>query len=127
MSPEIWSIVSAVIVILIAIAAANRALRQEMNLRFGQVRQEMNERFGQVRQEVNERFGQVDQRFGQIEQRFGQMEQCIAGLRTEMVERFGELTERLGRVEGFLEGYALRRRAGKKRSDGEHGPVPPQP
>ena len=112
MSPEIWSIVSAAIVILIAIAAANRALRREMNERFGQ---------------VDQRFGQVDQRFRQVDRRFGQMDQCIAALRAEMIERFGELSQRLGRVEGFLEGYGLRKRAGGKGGDGEHTPALPQP
>ena len=119
MSPEIWSIVSAVIVILIAIAAANRALRREMNERFGQVDQ----RFGQV----DHRFGQVDQRFEEVNERIGGMGGRIAALRAEMIERFGELSQRLGRVEGFLEGYGLRKRAGREGGDGEHTPALPRP
>ena len=111
MSAEVWTVVSAAIVILIAIAAANRALRREMSERFG---------------EVNERFGEVDKRLGEVNERFDGVGERIAALRAEMIERFGELSERLGRVEGFLEGYALRKPAGRVRS-GEHGPVLPQP
>ena len=128
MSAEVWAIISAVIVILIAIATAHRGMRREMNERFGEVNQRIDglgERIAAVQLEMVERFAEVNER--------------IAALRTEMIEhisevneRFaalrGETNERLSRVEGLLEGvgYMLRKRAGKERSDGKPGPVLPQ-
>ena len=112
MSAEVWSIVTVGIVILIAIAASNRALRREMNGRIDGLGKRMDtlaESVTEVRLEMSERFGEVNER--------------IAAVRLEMAERFGEVTERLGRVEGLLEGigFAQRKRAGKVRGDGERG------
>ena len=105
MGAEVWAIISVGIVILVAMAASHRALRQEMNERF----REVNGRIDGMNSEMNGRFGELSDR--------------IASLRAEMIERFGELSERLSRVEGFLEGmgYATWKRANKEeRSDGEH-------
>ena len=136
MSAEVWAIVTVGIVILIAIAASNRALRREMS----EMRQEMNgrinelgERIAAVRLEMSERFGEMNERIAAVRQemseRFGEVNERIAAVRLEMVERFGEVAERLGRVEGLLEGmgFAQRKRAGKERRDGEQGPTLPQP
>ena len=111
MSAEVWSIVTVGIVILVAIAASNRAMRREMNGRIDGLDKRMDalaERVTGVRLEMNER---------------------IAAVRLEMVERFGEVTERLSRVEGLLEGigFAQRKRAGKVRGDGERGASLDQP
>ena len=113
MSPEFWSIISVGIVILIAIATSNRALRGEMNEMSRRI-DALSERIAAVQLEMNERFGDVNER--------------IAAVRAEMNERFREMGERLSRVEGLLEGigYAWRNRAGKERSDGEDGPALPQ-
>ena len=118
MSAEVWAIVTVGIVILIAIAASNRALRREMS----EMRQEMNGRIN----ELGERIAAVRL---EMSERFGEMNERIAAVRLEMVERFGEVAERLGRVEGLLEGmgFAQRKRAGKERRDGEQGPTLPQP
>ena len=146
MSPEIWTIISVGIVILIAIATTNRALRREMNERISgldkridglaeritAVQLEMSERFGEVnkriaalRLEMNERFGEVNERIAALRL---ETNERIAAVRLEMGERFGEVSERLGRVEGLLEGigFAQRKRAGKERSDGEPGPALPR-
>ena len=112
MSAEVWSIVTVGIVILIAIAASNRAMRREMNGRIDGLGKRMDglaECVTGVRLEMSERFGEMNER--------------IAAVRLEMVERFGEVTERLGRVEGLLEGigFAQHKRTGKVRGDGERG------
>ena len=123
MSAEVWTIISAAIVILVAIATSHRAMRREMNERIDA----LGERVTSLRMEMIERFGEVGERFGEVNER-------ITTLRAEMNERFGkvnehiatvrgELNERLSRVEGFLEGmgYAQWKRASKEeRSDGEH-------
>ena len=139
MSAEVWAIISAVIVILIAIATAHRGMRREMNERFGEVNQRIDglgERIAAVQLEMVERFAEVNERIAAVRtemiERFGEVNERIAALRTEVVERIaalrGETNERLSRVEGLLEGvgYMLRKRAGKERSDGKPGPVLPQ-
>ena len=133
MSTEVWAIISAVIVILVAIATSHRALRQEMNERFREVHERIDglaERVTDLRAEMIERFGTVDQRITALRtemiERFATADQRIAALRTEMIERFatadqriaalrtemtqrfadlrGELIDRLSHVEGLLEG-----------------------
>ena len=148
MSTEVWATISAVIVILVAIATSHRALRQEMHTSIADLRREMNERFGKVderidglRAEMNERFGKADERIAALRaemiERFGTVDERITALRAEMIERFGkvderiaalrgELIERLSHVEGLLGGigHVLRKRAGKEHRDSEHGSVP---
>ena len=63
MSTEVWAIISAVIVILVAIATSHRALRQEMNERFREVHERIDglaERVTDLRAEMIERFGTVE-------------------------------------------------------------------
>ena len=144
MSTEVWAIISAVIVILVAIATSHRALRQEMNERFREVHERIDglaERVTDLRAEMIERFGAVDQRISALRtemiERFGTVDQRIiervTSLRTEMIQRFadlrGELSDRLSHVEGLLEGigHVVRKRSGKERRDAEHGPADPQP
>ena len=125
MSAEVWSIVTVGIVILIAIAASNRALRREMS----EMRQEMNGRINELAGRINELGERIAAVRLEMSERFGEVNERIAAVRLEMVERFGEVAERLGRVEGLLEGMgvAQRNRAGKERRDGEQGPTLPQP
>ena len=91
MSTEVWAIISAVIVILVAIATSHRALRQEMNERFEKV----NERIDVLRAEMIEGFGKVNERFGKADER-------VATLRAEMIEGFGKVNERITTVRGEL-------------------------
>ena len=125
MSAEVWSIVTVGIVILIAIAASNRALRREMS----EMRQEMNGRINELAGRINELGERIAAVRLEMSERFGEVNERIAAVRLEMVERFGEVAERLGRVEGLLEGigFAQRKRVGKERRDGEQGPTLPQP
>ena len=125
MSAEVWSIVTVGIVILIAIAASNRALRREMS----EMRQEMNGRINELAGRINELGERIAAVRLEMSERFGEVNERIAAVRLEMVERFGEVAERLGRVEGLLEGmgFAQRKRAGKGRRDEEQGPTLPQP
>ena len=119
MGAEVWAIISVGIVILVAMAASHRALRQEMNERF----REVNGRIDGMYEHFEGRFDGMNGRFDGMNERFGEVYDRIASLRAEMIERFGELSERLSRVEGFLEGmgYATWKRASKEeRSDGEH-------
>ena len=153
-SAEFWSIISVAIVILIAIATANRATRREVNQRMVEMRRELGgridglgERMSAVQLEMSERFAEVNERIAamrtEMSERFGEvraeMGERFGEVRAEMGERFGEVneriavlraevTERTGRVEGLLEGigYAQRKRTSKKRG-GEHGAAPPQP
>ena len=115
MSLEVWSIVTTGIVILIAIAASNRALRREI----GELRRETGEQIAGLRREMTEQ---------------------INALRREMNERMdglgeyiGDVRERLGRVEGLQEGLGFARRnpsSGKQRADkgpGDERRLPSQP
>ena len=124
MNPEFWTIVSFGIAILITIATTNRALRREMNERFGKMDKRIDglgERITAVQVDMGERFAAVQVDMGE---RF-------AAVQVDIGERFAavhsEMSERFGRVEGLLEGigYAQRKRAGKERSDGEPGPALP--
>ena len=119
MSAEVWTIISAAIVILIAIATSHRALRRELNERMAEMRRELNERMAEMRREMNERIDGLGERVTDLRT---EMIERITGLRAEMIERFGQLSERLARVESFLEGmgYAQWKRATKERRDGEH-------
>lgn len=137
MSLEVWSIVTTGIVILIAIAASNRALRREISeLRretgeqIAGLRREMTEQVNALRQEMNERIDGVRR----------ELTEQINALRREMNERMdglgeyiGDVRERLGRVEGLQEGLGFARRnpsSGKQRADkgpGDERRIPSQP
>ena len=141
MSAEVWTVVSAMVVILIAIATAHRAMRRDLNDRFREVNKRIDglgERISAVQLEMSERFGEMNERAAALRtdmgerfaalraemgERFGEVNERIAALRTDMGERFGEVNERaavlrgetnerLGRVEGLLEGVGYMRRKG---------------
>ena len=121
MSPEIWSILTTGIVILIAIATSNRSLRREMVERVNGVRQELSERLGGLSGRVDGLNGRVDGLSGRVDQLNGRVDglgQQVDGLRREMNEHLGDVRERLGRVEGLLEGlgFARNRLHGKERA-----------
>ena len=135
MNPEFWTIVSFGIAILITIATTNRALRREMNERFGKMDKRIDglgERITAVQVDMGERFAAVQadmgERFAAVQVDMGER---FAAVQVDIGERFAavhsEMSERFGRVEGLLEGigYAQRKRAGKERSDGEPGPALP--
>ena len=106
-SPEIWSILTTGIVILIAIAASNRSLRRETGERIDGLRRELGAR-------INGLSGRVDRLSGRVDG----LGQQVDGLRREMHEHLGDVRERLGRVEGLLEGlgFARNRLHGKERA-----------
>ena len=135
MSPEIWSILTTGIVILIAIATSNRSLRREMVERVNGVRQELSERLGGLSGRVDGLNGRVDGLSGGVDGLSGRVDglsgrvdqlsgivdglgQQVDGLRREMHEDLGDVRERLGRVEGLLEGlgFARNRLHGKERT-----------
>ena len=128
MSPEIWSILTTGIVILIAIATSNRSLRREMVERVNGVRQELSERLGGLSGRVDGLNGRVDGLSGGVDGLSGRVDQLsgivdglgqqVDGLRREMHEDLGDVRERLGRVEGLLEGlgFARNRLHGKERT-----------
>lgn len=124
MSPEAWSTIAVGIVILVAIATSNRAMRRELGGRIDQLSEridQLNERFNGLSERVARLIERVDRLSGRVDrlsERFG-----------EMSERIGKMGERLGRVEGLLEGLGLtqRRRAGKERGEGAPGRALPQP
>lgn len=128
MSPEIWSILTTGIVILIAIATSNRSLRREMVERVNGVRQELSERLGGLSGRVDGLNGRVDGLSGGVDGLSGRVDQLsglvdglgqqVDGLRREMHEHLGDVRERLGRVEGLLEGlgFAHNRLHGKERA-----------
>ena len=104
MSPEIWSILTMGVVILIAIATSNRSLRREMTERINGVRRELSERIDGVQRELSERIDRLSERIDAVQ------------------SELSNLRERLGRVEGLLEGLRwTRQRAGKERDDEKHG------
>ena len=86
---EYWPVVATGVVILIAIAASNRALRGEMS----ELRGAMSELRRELRGEMSELRGRIDG-----------MGKCLA-----------EVRERLARVEGLLEGVWFR----PQQSDGK--------
>ena len=129
MSTEVWAIISAAIVILIAIATSHRALRQEMNQQIAALRQEMNESITGLRQEMNERFGQMDESITALRQEMNERLGKMGERMEHFGERLGQFGERLSRVEGLLEaiGHVVHKRNGKERADGEHPSPRPQP
>ena len=125
MSLEVWSIVTTGIVILIAIAASNRALRREiselrretgeqiaglrreMTEQIAALRQEMTEQVNALRQEMTERIDGVRRELTeQINVLRGEMNERMDGLG----EYVGDVRERLGRVEGLQEALGFARR-----------------
>ena len=87
MSAEVWSIIATGIVILIAIATSNRALRKEMNERIDA---------------LAERIDGLDKRINAVENR--------------LLAHLGDLRERIGRVEGMLQGFWAAARQRHERS-----------
>ena len=118
MSPEVLSIITVGIVILIAIATANRSLRREITA----VRRELGERIATVQQELTEARRELGERITAVQQ---ELSGRIGGLS----ERLSDVRERLGRVEGLLEGLGLprRKREGKGRGGEKQGPALPRP
>ena len=123
-SPEIWTIATTGIVILIAIATSNRSLRREMSERIAAVRQELGDRIDGVRRELGDRIDGLSKRVDGLSERVDGLSKRVDGLS----ERIGDLRERLGRVEGLLEGFGLtrRKRAAERRDDEQHGPASPR-
>ena len=121
MSPEVWSVITVGIVILIAIATANRALRRDLGERITTVQRELTE----ARRELGERITAVQQELGE---RITAVQQELGGRIDGLSERLSDVRERLGRVEGLLEGLGLprRRREGKGRGGEKHGPALPR-
>lgn len=111
MSPELWSIATVGIVILIAIATSNRSLRREMS-----------ERIVGVQRELGERIDRLNERVSRLSERVDRLNESL-----------GDVRERLGRVEGLMEhiGLTWRQRADKERGEdkgrGEkQTPAPPR-
>ena len=132
LSPEVWSVITVGIVILIAIATANRSLRRDLGERITTVqrelteaRRELGERITAVQQELGERIATVQQELGE---RIATVQQELGGRIDGLSERLSDVRERLGRVEGLLEGLGLprRRREGKGRGGEERGPALPR-
>lgn len=153
---EFWPVIASVIVILIAIATSNRAirgnvdeLRRELGGRVDGMQREMNERFEEVNErivavriEAIEHFKDVDKRFGEVNERidavrlemserFGEVNNRFGEVNnrfSEVNNRFGELTERLGRLEGLVEGigYAQRQKDGVRSGEKDHRPMLPR-
>lgn len=124
MSPEAWSTIAVGIVILVAIATSNRAMRRELGGRIDQLSERidlLNERFNGL----SECVARLSERFDGLSERFDR----LSGRVDRLSERFGEMSERIGRVEGLLEGFGLsqRRRADKERGEGAPGRALPQP
>lgn len=115
MSPEAWSTVAVGIVILIAIATSNRALRRELGERTAEVRQELGGRIDRLDGRVDGLGDRVAMLRLEMSERFGQVG-----------ERFGQVSERLGRIEGLLEGTGVTRRKPTEGRDLERGPDLPR-
>ena len=122
MSPEIWSILTTGIVILIAIATSNRSLRRETSERIDGLRRELGARIDGLSGRFDGLNGRVDGLNGRVDG----LGQQVDGLRREMNEYLGDVRERLGRVEGLLEGlgFARNRLHGKERT-GKGPPASP--
>ena len=89
MTPEAWSIIATGIVILIAIARSNRALRAEFRAEFGGLRRDL--------EKLSERINQFE---ASLTERINQFEASL----TERINKLEiELRERLARVEGILD------------------------
>ena len=109
-SLEVWSIVTTGIVILIAIAASNRALRREISeLRretgeqIAGLRREMTEQIAALRQEMTEQVNALRQEMTeQVNALRQEMTEQVNALRQEMTERIDglrqEMTERIDGV-----------------------------
>ena len=93
MGLEYWPVVATGVVILIAIAASNRALRGEMS----DMRRELGGRITEVHREMSGRIDALSKR--------------VHGLG----ERVTEVRERLGRVEGLLERHRPAQRTRRRR------------
>ena len=130
MSAEVWSIIGMGIVILIAIATSNRALRKEMTERF----EELGRRIDAVSERLNVRTHELDGRINELGERIngrinelsehlngrinGLGEQVngrinelsehlngrIGAVENRLLERLSDVRTRLARVEGLLEG-----------------------
>ena len=119
MSPEIWSVMTMGIVILIAIATSNRSLRRELNERINGVQRELSERIDGVQRELSERINGVQR---DMSERIDGVQRELSERIDALSERIADVRERLGRVEGLLEGlqWTRRKRAGKERGDEKH-------
>ena len=94
MSAEVWSIIATGIVILIAIATSNRALRKEMN----------------------ECIDGLARRIDGLDKRINELSQRINAVENRLLAHLGDLRERIGRVEGMLQGFWAAARQRHERS-----------
>ena len=76
MVPESWTVIGTGIVILIAIAASNRSLRQEFNIRFKQLEEEIKRIDGDLKRLELE-----------MRERLARLEGLFKGMRESILER----------------------------------------
>ena len=100
MAAEIWTITGSAIVILIAIATANRSLRTDLRADILGLENRMND----VETRLTERISAVETR---LTGRIDAVETKLANVETKLTKRINsleaDLRGRLGRVEGMLE------------------------
>ena len=82
MSPEIWSVMTMGIVILIAIATSNRSLRQELGERIDALSERIDV--------LSERFDALNERLADVRERLGRVEGLLEGLRWTRRKRAGK-------------------------------------
>ena len=73
MSPEVWSVFTTGIVVLIAIATSNRALRRELGGRIDRLAERVDS--------LSERVDRLAEQLGDVRERLGRVEGLLEGLK----------------------------------------------
>ena len=96
MGPEVWSVISVGIVILIAIAAANRALRRGLNESLAEHRRDMSE----MRRELGGRIDGLGERITAVQLDVGERSDAVQLAMTERIDAVQlAMTERIDAVQ----------------------------
>ncbi len=99
-----WTVVGAVIAVLVANAASFRSVRVEMRQFCEHVDTRIDAQGEQLRKRIDAQSERIDAQGEQLRKRIDAQSERIDAQGREMGEQLGLLRERMARVEGLLEG-----------------------
>ena len=95
MGPESWTIIGTGIVILVAMAASNRSVRQDLNARMDRLEERLEERIAGVERELRDEIRRLEKRMTAVErvlrEEVKRLDERITAVETRLAEVVGML------------------------------------
>ena len=108
MGPESWTIIGVGVVILVAIAASNRSMRQDFNTQMDDLRKELRDDLKRIEERIDERIAGVERglrgEIRRLEERITTVERVLREEVKRLDERITAVETRLAEVVGTLKG-----------------------